>query len=274
MNKNRGSRLCPSCGKLISADSPQCLYCGRRKPGKTSWTDQFMALFRFNSGVVQSIVTSCVILYVISLLIDPAAILRVRGFFDVLAPSGKSVAILGATGSHYVITWGRWWTIFTAIFLHGNLLHILFNMLWLSQLGSLVEDLYGHARTFILFILAGVLGFLFSTFAGIPATLGASGGIFGLFGALVFYGRHRGGSFGTAIYQQVGTWAIILFVFGFMMPNVDNFAHLGGFIGGYLFAMWLGYQERKRERPVHRLFAAILAVITLAGFILSVVTLL
>ncbi len=274
MNSNRRSRLCRSCGKLISPDAPQCMHCGQKNPAKVTWFDQFIALFRFNSGVVQSVISACVILYVISLLIDPAAILNVQGFFGILAPSGKAVSILGATGSHYVVTWGRWWTLFTAVFLHGNLLHILFNMLWLSQLGSMVEDVYGHARTFILFILAGVTGFVFSTIAGIPATLGASGGIFGLFGALIFYGRHRGGHFGTALYQQVGTWAIILFVFGFMMPNVDNFAHLGGFAGGYLFASLLGYQELKRELSVHRLIAVGLAIVTGVGFVLSIVTLL
>lgn len=273
VQQNRGSIVCPSCGKLISANTEACIHCGRKNPGRLKLMEKYYHLLGLHRGLISNIVTACVAIYVISLLIDPMAIFQTRGMFNLFSPSGKAISILGATGTHYVLTWGRWWTVFTAIYLHGNLLHILFNVLWIRQMGVMVEDLFGTSRTFIIFTFSGVLGFVFSILAGIPATLGASGAIFGLFGALVFYGRKRGGYFGQAIFQQVGKWALILFVMGFLWPNVDNFAHAGGFVGGYLSAMFLGFQEYTFERPWHRYTATGLAIFTGIAFVLSVLTL-
>jgi len=85
----------------------------------------------------------------------------------------------------------------------------------------------------------------------------------------VYYGRKRGGQFGAAIYRQVGSWALVLFLFGFMMPAVNNLAHAGGFISGYLFAGLLGFQEQSRETAGHRFMAMIALGVTIGSFLLS-----
>jgi rhomboid protease GluP len=99
------------------------------------------------------------------------------------------------TGS-YAMARGRFWTLITAIYLHGSLLHIVFNLLWIRQLGPAVEELFGTSRLILIFTFSGVAGFIISNLVGIQFTIGASGSIFGLLGALIYYGRHCGGVFG------------------------------------------------------------------------------
>jgi len=262
--KTEGSIVCPSCGRLISASSKQCMHCGRKNP--SLWGYGPLIQKYFGAGSMVPLVTGLsIVLYVLALLLDPRAIFQMRGIFSLLAPSMRSLDALGMTGS-YALNQGRWWTLITAIYLHGGVLHILFNMLWLRQLGYMVEQIYGTSRSFLIFTIAGVLGFVVSDKVGIQFTIGASGSIFGLLGALVYYGKRRGGVFGSALYRQVGTWTIVLFLFGFLMPAVNNLAHAGGFIGG-VFGAWLfGYQEIKAETQSHKLAALGAAVLTIISF--------
>src|SRR5262245_64126442 len=113
----------------------------------------------------------------------------------------------------------------------------------------------------VIFTAGGVLGFIASNVAHVAFSVGASGAIFGLLGALVSYGRTRGGAFGVAIMRQYGHWALILFVLGFLMPGVNNMAHAGGFVGGYLAGALLGSRERRPERPGEDIVATVVIVL-------------
>lgn len=269
MANNIGSMLCPHCGKLISVKAETCIHCGKRNPRSITTVPLFQKLLSGHVSFVQGITTVCVALYLIALLIDIISgtfSLSRGGIFGLLPPSSHVLDRLGWSGAYPVIIEGRWWTIFSGIYLHGGLLHILFNMLWIRQLGPAVEELFGSSRFFIIFTVSGAVGFLVSTLFKVPATVGASGAIFGLFGAIVYYGRHRGGSFGQAIYRQTAAWAVLLFILGLTWAGVDNYAHAGGFIGGYVTGMLLGYNERKRETFQHRSFA--IACLAISGFAL------
>jgi rhomboid protease GluP len=136
----------------------------------------------------------------------------------------------------------------------------------------MVGELYGRSRLILIFTAGGVLGFVVSNGVGVPFTIGASGAIFGLLGAMVCYGRSRGGTFGVAILRQYGQWALVLFVLGFLMAGVNNFAHAGGFAGGYLAAAALGHSDRKPERGAHQLAAAAIIALTALGFALALWT--
>ncbi|MGH7753505.1 MAG: rhomboid family intramembrane serine protease, partial [Gemmatimonadales bacterium] len=218
--KTSGAILCPSCGRLTNADAPACLVCGRRNPGMWGFAAPLRALFRRRS-FVDMVTIACVVLYVASLVFDPRAALQPRGLFNVFSPSLDGLRALGATGA---VPWrdGQWWTLFTAIYLHGGLLHILFNVLWIRQLGPAVEELYGPSRLVVIFTVAGVAGFAISNLFDYAFTIGASGSIFGLLGAMVAFGQKRGGTFGTMVLRQYGQWALLLFVLGFLMPGVNN----------------------------------------------------
>ncbi|MDZ7261156.1 MAG: rhomboid family intramembrane serine protease [candidate division KSB1 bacterium] len=266
--KKTGSIVCPACGKLVSVNADKCWNCGRRRPGLWGFAPVVQNLL---GGFVPVVTLICIVLYVVSLLLDPSTIFRSRGLFSFLSPSLRSLYVLGMTGTE-VMKYGRWWTLITAIYLHGGLLHILFNLLWIRQLGPIVEEFYGSSRLILIFTISGITGFILSNLMGISFTIGASGSIFGLLGALVYYGRTRGGAFGAAVYRQMVGWAIFLFIMGFMMPGVNNFAHGGGFVGGYLAALFLGFQESKAETFLHKLLALGAVILTGIGFLLSVWT--
>src|SRR5207249_967353 len=168
---------------------------------------------------------------------------------------------LGMTGG---IAWheGCWWTIFTAIHLHGGLLHIFFNVMWIRNLGPAVTEVDGPARAFVICSLSGAAGFLISNLASGSPSIGASGSIFGLLSALIVYGRRRGHSYLTA---QLWQWAVLMFAMGFFMSGVNNWAHLGGFGGGWVTAEAMRFSDEKRETPVVQVFALALLALTAAG---------
>jgi rhomboid protease GluP len=260
--------LCPSCGRLTRADAEECLICGRRRPGMWGLSDVFRRLFRTGSPT-QLITVACVALYVLSLVFDPAGALRPRGPFEIFSPSGAALRRLGMTG---IGPWmnGEWWTLITSIYLHGGVLHILFNVLWIRQLGPAVEELYGPARFFVIFTVSGIAGFVVSDVVGVSFTVGASGSIFGLLGAMVAFGRRRGGAFGAMVLRQYGQWALLLFVLGFFMSGVNNLAHAGGFLGGLAAGLVLSLAERRAETTADHLLAAGLIVLTVVAFGLAV----
>ncbi|HNW59045.1 MAG TPA: rhomboid family intramembrane serine protease [bacterium] len=266
--KQIGARLCPNCRRLISVNAKECIHCGWKNYGLSGFGTGFEKIIRSLGGLVPVLIGFTILLYFASLMLDLSALISVRSLFGLLAPSGGALYRLGMTGA-VPLAQGQWWTLFTAIYLHGGILHIFFNMLWLRNIGYAVDEFFGTSRAFIIFTVAGVTGFLASDLLRVPFTVGASGSIFGLLGALIFYGRHRGGAYGEALMRQVGSWALMAFLFGFFFPGVNNWAHAGGFAGGYLCAMLLKYQEIARERTAHRIAALGLALITLAGFFLS-----
>jgi len=261
--------ICPSCGRLTREDAAECLICGRRRPGMWGLTSLFRSVFR--SGSVTSVITvACVAVYVASLVLDPYGAMRSRSLLDFL-PVGRAAVQFFAAGFD-PLHQGRWWTLLTAIYLHGNLLHILFNVLWIRQLGPAVEQLYGPARFVTIFTAAGVTGFVASSFLGHAYTLGASGAIFGLLGAIVAFGQRRGGVFGKAVLREYGMFALILFVMAFVMPGVDHFAHAGGFLGGLGAGYVMSMAERRQETSIDHVLAAACAALTVIAFALALWT--
>jgi rhomboid protease GluP len=269
--KRTGSLICPYCGKLVGAQDKECWNCGRRNPGLWGFAPLLRKLGA-DLGFVSIITWGCVALYVATLLYDPRAI-GMNGL-DILSPGSRSLLMFGASGAIPVFGYGRWWTVLSAAWLHGNLLHIVFNLLWVRQLAPATAELFGVSRTAMIYTIASIVGFTLSSsagliFSGIPLlrgaafTLGASAPIFGLLGALVCYGR-RGSSH---ISSQAMTYAIILFVFGFVMPNVDNYAHLGGFAGGYATAYLLN--PLRPERFSHLMAALTCIALTVLSILAS-----
>ncbi len=265
------AKLCPNCGKLINADAKECIHCGYKNPGKTNLGSLISSLFYGKVSFIQSVTLVCMSLYILSIFLDPSAILKQAGIFNLLSPSLLSLDKLGMTGS-YAMARGRFWTLITAIYLHGSLLHIVFNLLWIRQLGPAVEELFGVSRLILIFTFSGVAGFIISNLIGIQFTIGASGSIFGLLGALIYYGRHRGGVFGQALFRQLMGWAVILFLFGFMMSGINNYAHGGGFVGGYLTARLFGYLELNRETPLIKKLAAVTIIVTVLSFVFAIIS--
>ena len=266
MRRTTGAIVCPKCERLIGAGEQKCPFCGAWQPGMFGYGPTLQRWLGGKLDLTRVIIVSCVVLFVASLLLDPGAILQMRGLFDILSPSSSALLRLGATSDRLQQA-GFWWTLFTAVFLHGSALHILFNMLFTSRYLPITIDLFGPVRAFIIFMIAGVGGFLVSNLAGVHLTIGASGAIYGLFAALIVYGRRTGQSQLTG--QLWGT-VVIMFLFGFMMPGTNNWAHGGGFAAGFVAAEALRFSH-ERESRWELALAGTIALITVVGVGLSFV---
>jgi rhomboid protease GluP len=194
-----------------------------------------------------------------------------------LSPSEAITRLFGASGASPVFQFGMWWTVLSAGWLHASALHILFNMMWVRNLGPATADIYGGSRLVIIYTAGSIAGFLLSAICGaylpIPRfgallTVGASAPIFGFLGALLYYGRRSGSSL---VHAEAKGYAVTLFVFGLIVPGVDNAAHAGGFIGGYLAGMIL--DPLKPERVNHMVIALVALLLTALSIVASILTL-
>lgn len=254
--------LCPGCRRLISRDEPTCPYCALQNPGSWWKNSRLTAVLTEPDRFIHLIVWTNVIMYILSLLINLGGSSLGGNPMTFLSPNNRSLLLLGATGTLPIDQFHRWWSLLSANYLHGGLLHIIFNMMALRQLGPLATQEYGPYRTVSIYSLAGVGGFLLSYLAGVPFTIGASAAVCGLIGAMIYYGKSRGGVYGDTIYRQVGGWAIGIVIFGFLIPGINNWGHGGGMLAGIVLGYLLGYQERLRESLGHRLTGVIIMILT------------
>ncbi len=225
-------------------------------------------------GFTPLVMFACGTLYLATLAANPEAV-GTSGMLSFLSPSVPSLFLFGASGAVPVFGAGRWWTVLSAAWLHGGILHIIFNMMAVRNIAPAVAHLYGPGRTVIVYTAAAVTGFLASSTAGafLPRilggssiTVGASASIMGLVGALWYYGRRGGSGF---ISQQAKGIVVSIAVMGFLLPGIDNWAHLGGFVGGYLAGRVL--DPLKPERGDHVLVAFACLALSLASVVASVV---
>ncbi len=269
--QREGSVICTSCGVLVGVNDDTCYSCGRWNPGLWGYGPALRRLGN-DLGFVPLVVGGTVTLYVVSLLLSG---LNMRGM---LAPGTRVLFLLGASGAVPVFEYGRWWTVLTAGWLHAGILHVFFNVMWIRQLAPAVAELYGPGRMVILYTASGVAGFAASSvagmyLAGLPLiggaqfSVGASASIFGLLGALVHYGRATGHSHAREYGLQ---YALFMGVFGLIFPGVDNWAHAGGFAGGYLASLLL--RPGTRERIDHLALGALCLLLTAVALLASVVT--
>ncbi len=271
-----GSVLCPSCGQLVGVNDDRCLSCGRLRPGLWGFASLFRKLGP-DLGFVPIVMWSCGVLYLCTLAVDIQGV-RTAGL-ALLEPSGAAIFLFGASGAVPVYVAGRWWTVLSAAWLHGGVLHILFNMMAVRSIAPAVAHLYGGARAILIYTVAAIVGFLASStagllLAGLPRivrgadwTLGASASICGLVGALLYYGRRTGSSL---ISSQAKSIVVMLVILGFVFPGIDNWAHLGGFGGGYLTARFL--DPLRPERADHVIAALVCLLLSAASVVASVIT--
>ena len=162
--------------------------------------------------------------------------------------SDKAVILLGAKWNEG-ITNGQYWRFITPTFLHGNLIHLFLNLFALHIFGTELESIYGSIKFLTVFLLTSWGAILASYTFSSGIAIGASGAVFGIIGCLViFYFKQRGKVSGATIrFKSMYTLIIINLIFGFLIPKIDNFAHLGGLITG-IFVGWLLCPEYYTEK--------------------------
>ncbi|MEO6223534.1 MAG: rhomboid family intramembrane serine protease [Vicinamibacterales bacterium] len=273
-----GSVVCVACGYLVGVNDDRCYNCGRRNPGLWGYATSLRQLGS-DMGFIPFVIGLCVVMYALTLIGSRGDIMGGGSPLAVFSPTRLSLFLFGASGAVPVVEYSRWWTVLSASWLHGSLIHIFLNLYWVRQIGPAVSSVYGPGRLVIIYTVSGVVGFALTSFAGAyldylpiavlrgaPLTVGASASIFGLFGALVYYGRRTGSS---ATYKMALRYVLIMFVFGLIMPGIDNYAHAGGFIGGYAASQLL--DPLKPERVTHMVWALVCLVLSVASIVASVV---
>jgi len=253
--------LCHRCRRLIGSDESICPWCGATRPASRWRAKAWPAGTLDGDWIVTAVITASIVFYLLSLLVSSHRNLTLHPF-RFLAPDQNSLLVLGATGTVPIDRFGRIWTLISANYLHGGILHILFNLMALRQIAPWVNHEYGASRMFAIYTLGGVCGYLVSYAAGIPFTIGASGAVCSLIGSLLYFGKSRGGAYGATVFREVSGWVVSLVLFGFMVPGINNWAHGGGIVGGVLCGMLLGYNERRPETAGHRYLALACAAAT------------
>ena len=160
-----------------------------------------------------------------------------------------ALILLGANNRSLVLG-GQVWRLLTSAFLHGNILHLLVNMYSLWIIGSQVETYIGKWKFLVIYLLSAIMGSLFSiVFYENSISIGASGALFGLMGALLYFGYHYRLYLSNTLTSQIIPIIALNLLFGFTVPGIDNACHIGGLIGGYLSTMIVGlkYKSQKSE---------------------------
>lgn len=140
---------------------------------------------------------------------------------------------------------GQYYRLLTGIFIHNGIFHILFNCYALYILGSQIESFFGKVKFTIIYLFSGLIGALFSmTFGGNYASVGASGAIFGLMGSLLYFGYYYRVYLGNVVKSQIIPLIVTNLVIGLISPGIDNYAHIGGLLGGMLISIALGVKDK------------------------------
>ncbi|MDI6619276.1 MAG: rhomboid family intramembrane serine protease [Clostridiales bacterium] len=169
-----------------------------------------------------------------------------------------------------LIVGGEYWRFFSSAFLHANLAHIAFNMYSLYNIGKLDESIFGSKKFIIIYFFSALSGSIFSFVFSNSPSIGASGAIFGLLGAVLYlcrkYPRILTSSFGINILVIIG----LNIFYGLSNPQIDNFAHIGGLIGGYMSANITGLKGDDRIDSKKLLFTAASILLVICGTIIGI----
>ena len=180
--------------------------------------------------------------------------------------SASSLVEFGGNVGHLTKN-GEYFRLFTCIFLHGGLIHLLCNMYSLYVIGPQVESFYGKLKYLVIFLFSGIAGSILSL-AFNPdniVSVGASGALFGILGAICYFGYHYRVYLGNVLKSQIIPIIFLNLMIGFMVSGIDNFAHIGGLIGGIFAAMAMGVPDKNNK--IDRINGYVLSSIYL-GFII------
>lgn len=196
-------------------------------------------IFSYKKPIVTYIIIAiCILLYIIMEIFGNGSTNNIT-----LLKFGANLDVLVKNGEYY--------RLFTSIFLHIGIMHLLCNMYSLYIIGREVESLFGKVKYIIIFILSGIFGSVLSiAFSHNVISAGAPGAIFGLLGALLYFGMYYRTYLGEALVRSIIPILIINLVIGFLSPGIDMAAHIGGFVGGILVSMMVGIPDKSKTKDI------------------------
>lgn len=231
-------KLCPACRTLVGASATRCHQCGASLTFSLAAASRSLErLIPTTSPATYAILTLSCLLYGLSLLwtIRLGELQGLGGgFFGLMglgAIDGNVAQQLGAS-SRLATNLHEPWRFVMAIFLHGSLMHIIFNMWVLMDIGPTIEEMYGSARYVFIYVVAGIGGYALSSFFG-RFSVGGSGALVGLIGVLLAVTMGRQTAAMQMLRGQLIRWLIYIAVWGLLFSGIDNWAHLGGLATGF-----------------------------------------
>ena len=217
--------------------------------------------------LVRFLITANIVLFVTALLIEPQSVNTSLNPMIFLSPGTEVLFKLGASGRFPVFAEDRWWTLITANYLHGSLLHLVFNVSALRSIGKISIDIFAPSRFFLIYSLGGVAAMAASSLAGIPLTLGASGAICALIGSVSYddWRAHKGNL--KMRIASVGVWVVFIAAIGLTLPNINNWAHAVGFASGFFLGFCLWPRVTQDEKTLFRVTASSCMLITIGTLV-------
>lgn len=193
-------------------------------------------IFSFKKPIVTySLIFICILVFILMYVLG-------NGSTDnyTLLVFGANVDTLTKNGDYY--------RLFTSMFLHIGILHLLCNMYSLYIIGKEVENVFGKVKYLIIYLLSGIAGSILSlAFNHNTICAGASGAIFGLLGALLYFGYYYRTYLGATLTRSIIPVIVLNLIIGFTSSGIDNAAHIGGLVGGILIAMAVGVPDKSNN---------------------------
>jgi rhomboid protease GluP len=217
--------------------------------------------------LVQKLIFVNVVVFVVALLIDTTTDNFRLDLFGFLSPSPAVLIKIGAAGVIPSSVDHRWWTLVSANYIHIGALHLIFNMSALYTLGNMIVPMYGGHRMIVIYTFGGAFSMYASCLAQISLTAGASGSICALVGAILYGDWKQSDRSAKALTKSFGVWATLLVVVGFVIPNVNNWAHGAGLIAGFVIGMLVWKRARDTdEDSLYQFLSASCVAATVGSF--------
>jgi rhomboid protease GluP len=266
-------QLCPACGALVGISATRCHECGANlRFGLAAWSKGLAEFFGGHAPVTVAILIVNIVMFAAELMGTIQAG-QFGGLSILWGMNGETLYRLGACFPPSIFQGHQWYRLITAMYLHGGLIHIGFNMMVFLDLGPIVEEVYGSARYLFLYTVMGAVSFLVSALAG-HFSIGASGAILGLIGLLIAVTTRRGGAYMRELRSRMISWVITIFAIGLLFGGMrtDNWAHAGGLAAGFLLGKVFADRQPVNGPEKTRGYALgwLAGLVTLACFILMV----
>ncbi|HEV3278839.1 MAG TPA: rhomboid family intramembrane serine protease [Terriglobia bacterium] len=267
--------MCPSCRGLIDRGARVCPLCGaatgplRARGSSNSGNNRILGIIPIPGTASATLIAVNIAFYGLSWYLTVVAASAEAGSNPGFG--GIDARVLVRLGAKYgpLIYAGQWWRLVTAMFLHAGIFHIGMNLWCLFDLGPMAESLFTKSKFIVLYLVTGVVGFIFSLlWSPGGVSIGASGAILGLVGVLIGASFHHGG-LGKTYRAQLWRWVIYIFIFGLFFP-VDNAAHLGGLVSGLLLGYMVpqGEPQTRNEEVLWGTLGVVATLVIVASFAL------
>ena len=270
-NQQPRPKICPACGSLVGISATRCHQCGTNLTFSMAAVSKGLAgFFGGRAPVTTSLLVLNILMFGVTWMAMAAAG-ESLGLRVLWGMGGEASYRLGASFPYSIFIQHEWYRLVTAMFLHGGLIHIGFNMMVLMDIGPVVEEVYGSARFLFLYLATGVTGFLLSAISG-HKSLGASAPILGLIGLMIAITTKRSGAHMQQLRSRLISWVVSIFVFGFLMSGVDNWAHAGGLAAGFGLGKLFADREpmNASERQMANLLGWLAAAVLVGSFALMI----